>query len=52
MALLAFDLHLVHHGMISIIPPAWHQGPWRLHLDCLPPLQYIRSEERRVGKEC
>ena len=23
---------LVRHGMISIIPPAWRQGPWRLHM--------------------
>ena len=41
MVLLALDLHLVRHGMISIILPAWHQGPWRLHHDCLPSLQYI-----------
>jgi len=41
MVLLALDLHLVHHGMISIIPPAWHQGPWRLLLDCPPKLQHI-----------
>ena len=34
MVLLALDLHLVHHGMIFIITPAWHQGPWHLHLDC------------------
>ena len=41
MVLLALDLHLVHLGMISIIPPAWRQGPWRLHLGCHPILQYI-----------
>ena len=41
MVLLALDLHLVHLGMISIIPPAWRQGPWRLHLGCHPNLQYI-----------
>jgi hypothetical protein len=32
MVLHAFDLHLVHHGMISIIPPVQHQGPWRATL--------------------
>jgi hypothetical protein len=32
MVLHAFDLHLVRHGMISIIPPAQHQGPWRATL--------------------
>jgi hypothetical protein len=32
MVLHAFDLHLVRHGIISIIPPAQHQGPWRITL--------------------
>jgi hypothetical protein len=29
MVLHALNLYLVHHGMISIIPPAQHQGAWR-----------------------
>jgi hypothetical protein len=32
MVLHALDLHLVRHGMISIIPPAQHQSPWRATL--------------------
>jgi hypothetical protein len=32
MVLHAFDLHLVRHAMISIIPPTQHQGPWRATL--------------------
>ena len=31
MVLLALDLHLMRLGMISIMPSAWHQGPWRYH---------------------
>src|SRR3954463_6253281 len=41
MVLLAIDLHLVRLGMISIMPPAWHQGPWHHHHGRPSPLQYI-----------
>ena len=41
MVLLALDLHLVRLGMISIMPPVRHQGPWRHHHGRLSPLQYI-----------
>jgi hypothetical protein len=32
MVLHAFDLYLMRHGMISIILPVQHQGPWRATL--------------------
>jgi len=41
MVLLAIDLHLVRLGMISIMPPARHQGPWHYHHGRPSPLQYI-----------
>jgi hypothetical protein len=41
MVLLAIDLHLVRLGMISIMPPARHQGPWHHHHGRPSPLQYI-----------
>ena len=41
MVLLAIDLHLVRLRMISIMPPARHQGPWYHHHGRPSPLQYI-----------
>jgi hypothetical protein len=56
MVLHAFDLHLVRHSMISIIPPAQHQGPWRatsivfLHYNISLGYIYIRHAGHKMKK--